>query len=126
MRPNRFVWLGTTYPFEAFTFYFKENEHGLFRVHAYRYEPERSTFIVECTAETFERTGLDPADEEATARYCAELFAEELAGHPMLTNRSLWRQFPTVRNRRWHDGRAVLIGDAAHTGGMFISISTDT
>jgi anthraniloyl-CoA monooxygenase len=124
MRPNRFVWLGTTYPFEAFTFYFKENQHGLFRVHAYRYEPERSTFIVECTAETFERTGLDPADEEATARYCAELFAEELAGHPMLTNRSLWRQFPTVRNRRWHDGRAVLIGDAAHTAHFSVGSGT--
>jgi anthraniloyl-CoA monooxygenase len=124
MRPNRFVWLGTTFPYEAFTFYFKENAHGLFRVHAYRYEPERSTFIVECTAETFERSGLVATDEQATARYCDELFSAELAGHALLTNRSIWRQFPTVHNRRWHDGRCVLIGDAAHTAHFSVGSGT--
>src|SRR5262249_8584918 len=63
-RPNRFVWLGTTFPFGAFTFYFKENEAGLFRVHAYRYAPDQSTFIVECTDETFRKTGLAETDED--------------------------------------------------------------
>jgi anthraniloyl-CoA monooxygenase len=123
-RPNRFVWLGTTFPYEAFTFYFKNNAHGLFRVHAYRYEPGMSTFIVECTADTFARTGLDENDEAKTAAYVAELFADELAGHPVLTNRSIWRRFPTVRNRRWHDGKHVLIGDAAHTAHFSVGSGT--
>src|SRR5947199_254828 len=67
---NKFVWLGTSYPFDAFTFYFKENEHGLFRVHAYRYEAGCSTFIVECTDETYRRTKLVETDEDATIAYC--------------------------------------------------------
>lgn len=123
-RPNRFVWLGTTFPFEAFTFFFKENEHGLFRVHAYRYEPGMSTFIVECTAETFAKTGLSEQDEDATVAYVAALFQEELAGHPVLKNRSIWRRFPTVQNRRWHDGKHVLVGDAAHTAHFSVGSGT--
>ncbi len=123
-RPNRFVWLGTTYPFEAFTFYFKESRHGLFRVHAYRYEEGMSTFIVECTAETFARSGLDPNDEDATIAYVGELFRDELAGHPLLANRSIWRRFPTVRNGRWYDDRRVLIGDAAHTAHFSVGSGT--
>ncbi len=115
VRPNRFVWLGTTVPYEAFTFYFKESEHGLFRIHAYRYEPEHSTFIVECTEETFLATGLDANDEDGTAAYVAKVFAEELGGHPLMKNRSIWRQFPTVTNRRWSRDRVVLVGDAVHT-----------
>src|SRR5262245_1177988 len=64
VRPNRFVWLGTTKPFPAFTFYFKHTEHGLWRVHAYEYEPSRSTFIVECRDETWHAAGLDRASED--------------------------------------------------------------
>ena len=123
-RPNRFVWLGTTYPFDAFTFYFKENPHGLFRVHAYRYEPGMSTFIVECTADTFARTGLAEGDEDATLAYVTELFAGELAGHPLLKNRSVWRRFPTIKNAHWHDGKHVLLGDAAHTAHFSIGSGT--
>ena len=123
-RPNRFVWLGTTFPFEAFTFYFNQTEAGLFMVHAYRYEEERSTFIVECSAETFARTGLDPTDEDATLAYCERVFEGELRGHRLLKNRSIWRSFPTVRNARWHDGRMVLLGDAAHTAHFSIGSGT--
>src|SRR4029453_7683782 len=93
LRPNRFVWLGTTFPFEAFTFYFKQAPAGLFQVHAYRYAPDSSTFIVECSDETFRRSGLDPADEDRTLAFCEELFATELADHRLLKNRSLWRNF---------------------------------
>jgi 2-polyprenyl-6-methoxyphenol hydroxylase-like FAD-dependent oxidoreductase len=123
-RPNRFVWLGTTFPFRAFTFIFKEDEHGLWRVHAYRYNREHSTFILETTEATWRRAGLDHADEAATAAYAERLFARELEGHRILTNRSLWRQFPTVRNARWHDGRVVLVGDAAHTAHFSIGSGT--
>ncbi|HLU67629.1 MAG TPA: FAD-dependent monooxygenase [Kofleriaceae bacterium] len=134
VRPNRFVWLGTTFPFQAFTFYFRENRHGLWRVHAYRYRDEAggaadgpagvSTFIVECTAETFARSGLREEDEDATIAYLEEVFAEELAGHRLVKNRSIWRSFPTVRNRRWHTGNVVLLGDAAHTAHFSIGSGT--
>jgi anthraniloyl-CoA monooxygenase len=124
VRPNRFVWLGTTFPFKAFTFYFKESAAGLWRIHAYRYSESGSTFIAECTAGTFARTGLDESDEAATAAYLERVFADELAGHPLITNRSLWRRFPTVRNRRWHSGRTVLLGDAAHTAHFSIGSGT--
>jgi anthraniloyl-CoA monooxygenase len=114
-RPNRFVWLGTTYPFPAFTFVFKEDRHGLWRVHAYRYAPDLSTFILETTEETWRRTGLPDASEDDTVAFTERLFVEELHGHPVLKNRSLWRSFPTVRNARWSHGNVVLVGDAAHT-----------
>ena len=123
-RPNRFVWLGTTFPFGAFTFYFKPSEAGLFRVHAYRYAPEQSTFIVECTEETFARTGLGETDEDATIAYCERLFAPELAGHKLLKNRSHWRQFPTVRCDRWWRDNVVLAGDAVHTAHFSIGSGT--
>lgn len=114
-RPNRYVWLGTTRPFPAFTFYFKRDQHGLWRVHAYQYEPAGSTFIVEATEATWRAAGMDRADERATLAFCQELFREELQGHRLLTNRSLWRNFGTVRNQRWHHENVVLLGDAAHT-----------
>ncbi len=123
-RPNRFIWLGTVARFPAFTFIFKENEHGLWRVHAYQYEAGRATFIVECTAATFARTGLDANDEAAAVAYCERLFARELAGTGLLANRSIWRNFPNVRTGRWHSGRLVLIGDAAHTAHFSIGSGT--
>lgn len=123
-RPNRFVWLGTTKSFPAFTFYFRANEHGLWRVHAYQYEPGRSTFIVECTEETFRSAGLPEDDEGAAAAYCAELFREELDGHELVVNRSVWRQFPTIRCKRWAVGNVVLIGDAAHTAHFSVGSGT--
>jgi anthraniloyl-CoA monooxygenase len=124
VRPNRFVWLGTTFPFQAFTFYFKENEHGLWRVHAYRYRDEGSTFIVETTADAFAAAGLTPEDEDGSIAYLERLFADELRGHPLIKNRSIWRNFPTVRVRSWHDGNIVLMGDAAHTAHFSIGSGT--
>lgn len=144
-RPNRYVWLGTTRPFPAFTFYFKEDRHGLWRVHAYQYEGGHSTFIVETTDATWRATGLSEDDEAATIAFCEDLFRDELAGHRLLANRSIWRQFTTVRNESWHylpeqsmaagDGfddaaptRAtapiVLLGDAAHTAHFSIGSGT--
>ncbi|MBK8254126.1 MAG: bifunctional salicylyl-CoA 5-hydroxylase/oxidoreductase [Polyangiaceae bacterium] len=123
-RPNRFVWLGTTKPFEAFTFYFNENQHGLFQVHAYRYEPGRSTFIVECSEKAFLAAGLDKASEDETITYFEKLFEKELDGHKLLKNRSIWRAFPVIRNEKWHTANAVLMGDAAHTAHYSIGSGT--
>ena len=69
VRPNKFSWMGSTRPFDAFTFYFRETEHGIFIVHCYQYEPGRSTWIFETDPETFARAGLDPTDEPGSARF---------------------------------------------------------
>jgi len=123
-RPNRFVWLGTDYEFPAFTFIFKENEHGLWRVHGYRYMPGYSTFILECTAETFARSGLKVEDEDATVAYVQELFNDDIKGHKILKNRSLWRQFPIISCDKWHHRNMVLMGDAVHTAHFSIGSGT--
>jgi anthraniloyl-CoA monooxygenase len=123
-RRNRFVWLGTTRPFPAFTFYFKFSPAGLWRVHAYQYAPGRSTFIAEATEDTWKATGLEENDERGTVEYLERLFREELEGHPLLANRSIWRRFPTVRNARWHSDNVVLLGDAAHTAHFSVGSGT--
>ena len=124
VRPNRFVWLGTTKPFPAFTFYFKNDSHGLWRVHAYQYGPEHSTFIVECGEATWKAAGMDRASEQQTADFLEGLFAEELDGHQLMTNRSIWRQFPTVRVEPWWSDQVVLLGDAAHTAHFSVGSGT--
>src|SRR5213593_2660374 len=123
-RPNRYVWLGTTRPFPAFTFYFKRDRHGLWRVHAYQYERGCSTFIVEATETTWGAAGMDRADEDATLAFCESLFRHELEGHRLLNNRSVWRNFGTVRNERWHHENVVLLGDAAHTAHFSVGSGT--
>ncbi|HET9952454.1 MAG TPA: bifunctional salicylyl-CoA 5-hydroxylase/oxidoreductase [Candidatus Eisenbacteria bacterium] len=124
LRPNKFVWLGTSKPFPAFTFYFKHDAHGLWRVHAYQYEPGMSTFIVEARDETWRAAGMDRAGEAETIAFCERLFAEELAGHRLQSNRSIWRNFPTIRNERWSHGKMVLVGDAAHTAHFSVGSGT--
>lgn len=124
VRPNKFVWLGCTVPYEAFTFLFKQTQHGMFRVHAYRYHEQGSTFIVECPHETWRATGFDHATEDQTVQILEGIFAAELAGHRLVKNRSIWRNFPTVRCGKWHTGNVVLVGDAAHTAHFSIGSGT--
>jgi anthraniloyl-CoA monooxygenase len=123
-RRAKFCWLGTTKPLRAFTFVFKESEHGLFQVHAYPYEEGLSTWIVECREDAWKRAGLDAASEAETVAYCEALFAEELGGHRLLTNKSIWRTFPTIKNARWSHENFVLVGDAAHTAHFSIGSGT--
>ena len=124
MRKNKFCWLATTRPLENFTFTFRKNEHGWWWAHAYGYEPGMSTWIVECSEETWQRAGLAVEDEEATRRYCEAVFAEDLEGHPLLTNRSIWRTFPVVRNERLHHENIVLLGDAVRSAHFSIGSGT--
>jgi anthraniloyl-CoA monooxygenase len=121
---TKFVWFGTDLVFGAFTFIFRENEHGLFQVHGYPFDAHTSTFIVECPEETWRRAGLDEATEEESIAYCEKLFADDLAGHSLLSNRSLWISFVTLRNESWHDGNVVLMGDSAHTAHFTIGSGT--
>jgi len=123
-RPNRFVWLGTTRPFPAFTFYFKRDKHGLWRVHAYQYEQGHSTFIVETTDAVWHTAGLDKATEDETVAFCEALFKEELEGHRLQKNRSLWRRFVTVKSAVWSHRNVVLLGDAAHTAHFSVGSGT--
>jgi anthraniloyl-CoA monooxygenase len=123
-RRCKFSWLGTTRTLRAFTFIFKENEHGLFQVHAYPFEEGGATWIVECREKTWRKAGLDRATEQQTVAYCERLFAEHLDGHPLLTNRSVWRTFPTVSNETWHHHNLVLLGDSAHTAHFSIGSGT--
>lgn len=124
LRPNKFTWMGSTRELDAFTFFFRETEFGIFIAHTYQYEAGRSTWVIETDPETFARAGLDRMDEDASARFLEGVFAEELAGHPLITNRSLWRQFPMIRSKRWVMDNVVLMGDAKGTAHFSIGAGT--
>ena len=124
LRPNKFSWMGSTRPFDAFTFFFRETEHGIFIAHCYQYEPGRSTWVMETDPRTFARAGLDELDETASAKFLERIFAEELQGHRLNTNRSIWRNFPVIRCERWVHNNVVLIGDAKATAHFSIGSGT--
>jgi len=124
LRPNKFAWMGSTRPFDAFTFFFHETEHGIFIAHCYQYEPGQSTWVMETDPETWARAGLDKLDEAASARFLEGVFAKELAGHRLIINRSLWRSFPTIRCESWTHDNVVLIGDAKATAHFSIGSGT--
>jgi len=121
---NRYVWYGTTQLFDTLTLTFRENADGVFVAHHYRHAPHCSTFVVECDAATWERAGLASLSEDESRRYCEAVFAADLRGHPLLTNRSLWITFKVVTNRRWSHDNVVLIGDALRT--VHFSIGSGT
>jgi anthraniloyl-CoA monooxygenase len=123
-RPNKFAWMGTTVPLKAFTFAFEENEHGIWNVHAYRYRGETATFIIETTEDAWRKAGLEHASEAESADYVSDLFADLLQGTKLLTNRSVWRNFPVIHCARWSAGNVVVIGDAAHTAHFSIGSGT--
>jgi anthraniloyl-CoA monooxygenase len=125
----RFVWLGSTLPLDAFTFIFEKTEHGWFTVHAYRFDKDLSTFIVECREETWLAHGLDAADTEQTIAFCEGLFARYLHGHRLISNSAHlqgrdWLNFTRVSNERWIHENVVLMGDAAHTAHFSVGSGT--
>ena len=124
VRRSRYIWLGTKKALDAFTFWFEENEHGIFQVHAYRFDADTSTFIAECDEETFFAAGLDRASPEQSIAYLERLFGRHLGGAKLLGNHSQWVQFVTVKNERWHHENVVLLGDAAHTAHFSIGSGT--
>ena len=124
VRSNMFAWMGSTRPLDAFTFIFQETEWGPFIAHAYQYEAGRSTWIFETDPATFKRAGLDGLDEKQSADRMAQIFGWCLEGHPLLTNRSMWRNFPMIRSRRWVRDNMVLLGDAKATAHFSIGSGT--
>jgi 2-polyprenyl-6-methoxyphenol hydroxylase-like FAD-dependent oxidoreductase len=121
---NKFAWFGTTRAFETLTQTFVENDAGTFNAHHYRHSSAMSTFVFECDAATWARAGFARMDEAATLAYCGKVFADALQGHPLVSNKSIWRNFPKVRNRRWSAGNVVLIGDAQRTAHFSIGSGT--
>ena len=109
---NKFSWMGSTRPLDAFHYFFRETEHGIVIAHTYQYEPGRSTWVMEMGEACWRGLGLDACTEAASAERIEELFREELEGHPLLINHSLWRNFPRVSCANWHFGKLVLLGDA--------------
>ena len=121
---NRFAWFGTSRRFETLTQTFFDSDFGPFNAHHYRYAPDRSTFIVEVGADTFARAGFAAMSEAETRAFCERVFADALGGHQLISNNSIWRQFPVVHNARWSHGNCVLIGDALHTAHFSIGSGT--
>lgn len=129
VRPAKFAWFGTDRPFDAFTFFFVENEFGIFQAHCYRFEPGLSTFIVECDETSWHRAGLDHADTAKSIAICEEMFGKWLDGHHLMSNaahrdHSPWISFARVTNEQWFDGNIALVGDAAHTAHFSIGSGT--
>ena len=132
----KFIWFGTTYPFDGLTFVHERSAHGVFAVHGYPIGNGVSTFIVETDEESWRAAGLDEFDvtrppgpsDEKTRRYLETLFTEQIDGHPLLVNNSRWGNFRTRRARRWHhrvgSTGIALLGDAAHTAHFSVGSGT--
>jgi anthraniloyl-CoA monooxygenase len=132
-RPNRYLWLGTTKLYDAFTFRFEKTEHGWFQAHIYKFNDEASTFIVETPEVVWRAHGLDRLDASESVAFCERIFAKHLGGHRLLSNAraqqgSPWQNFQRITCRQWShfNGRShvVLMGDAAHTAHFAIGSGT--
>lgn len=115
-RPNLLAWYGTTQLFDPLSLIFRQNPDGLAIAHTYRYSRTHSTFLVEVDPDTFRQAGLDRMDEAHSLAWCEKVFADDLQGHKLLSNKSNWFRYTIVKNRRWHWNNIVLIGDALRTG----------
>ncbi len=128
-RENRFIWLGTHHKFDAFTFIFIETEEGWVWAHAYRFDDDTCTFIVEMSEDTWQALGLGKMPIREGVAWCENLFAEYLGGDKLLNNAphpsdEAWRKFPAISCAHWSFDNVVLMGDAAHTAHFSIGSGT--
>jgi 2-polyprenyl-6-methoxyphenol hydroxylase-like FAD-dependent oxidoreductase len=121
---NRFAWFGATTPFETLTQTFIENALGTFNAHHYRHSPRMSTLIFECDPVSWQRVGFATLGADETLSVCERILGDTLAGGRLVSNKSVWRCFPVVRNERWWDGNRVLLGDAQRTAHFSIGSGT--
>ncbi|CAL74616.1 Putative Aromatic-ring hydroxylase [Bradyrhizobium sp. ORS 278] len=121
---NKFAWYGTSRTFPTLSQTFVATERGMFNAHHYRYAPDMSTFLVECDRTTWQAYGFADMSVDESRRICEQVFAETLDGHSLMSNRSVWRNFPWVWNEHWWHRNMVLIGDALHTAHFSIGSGT--
>ena len=121
---NKFAWYGTTKRFETLSQTFVETDLGSFNAHHYRYAPTMSTFLIECDAATWQRYGFADKTIEQSQTICEQVFASTLDGHRLVSNKSVWRNFPWIWNERWSLENVVLIGDALHSAHFSIGSGT--
>ena len=126
LRRNYFIWLGSTAPSEAFSFFFAENEFGIWDLCTYQYKKDMSTWVIEAPDKTWAKAEafLSGLDEQQTVAYLEKLWARRLNGHRLIANRSFWRRFPIIQNKNWYHGNIVLLGDALHTAHFSIGSGT--
>jgi 2-polyprenyl-6-methoxyphenol hydroxylase-like FAD-dependent oxidoreductase len=121
---NKFAWYGTTKRFETLSQSFVKTELGAFNAHHYRYSPDMSTFLVECDLPTWQAYGFADKTIEQSQAICERVFAATLDGRPLVSNKSVWRNFPWIWNERWSFRNMVLIGDALHSAHFSIGSGT--
>jgi 2-polyprenyl-6-methoxyphenol hydroxylase-like FAD-dependent oxidoreductase len=121
---NKFAWYGTTKTFATLSQTFVAAERGSFNAHHYRYSPSMSTFLVECDAATWKAYGFADKTIEQSQAICERVFATALDGHKLISNKSVWRNFPWIWNERWSYRNMVLIGDALHSAHFSIGSGT--
>ena len=121
---NKFAWYGTSRRFETLSQTFVKTGSGNFNAHHYRYSPRMSTFLVECDLPTWQACGFADKTVEESRAICEKVFAEALDGHGLVSNRSVWRNFPWIWNERWSFRNMVLIGDALHSAHFSIGSGT--
>jgi anthraniloyl-CoA monooxygenase len=124
LKKNRFVWLGSTKPLDAFTYFFRNTPFGMIVAHSYQYEKGMSTWIFECSDATWQKAGFEVENEQDTIDKISKLFKEELEGHNLISNKSHWRRFPAITNDKWHFENIVLLGDAKATAHYSIGSGT--
>ncbi|XUM23965.1 FAD-dependent monooxygenase [Bradyrhizobium oligotrophicum S58] len=121
---NKFAWYGTSKTFATLSQTFVATDRGSFNAHHYRYAPDMSTFLVECDRATWNAHGFAEMSVDESRRVCEQVFAATLDGHALVSNRSVWRNFPWVWNEHWWHRNMVLIGDALHTAHFSIGSGT--
>jgi 2-polyprenyl-6-methoxyphenol hydroxylase-like FAD-dependent oxidoreductase len=121
---NHFAWYGTERVFETPALVFRQHQGGHFVAHYYPYNERMSTFVAECDDATWQRLGLDRMNDDDRQRLFERIYALELKGMPLISNKSVWRQFPVIRNAHWHHDRYVLIGDALTSAHFSIGSGT--
>jgi anthraniloyl-CoA monooxygenase len=123
-RPNKYIWYGTRQLFHGLTLTFRETREGVFAAHSYKFDASTSTFIIECDPQTWTNAGFDGMPDEQTRAFLENVFANDLAGHQLLSNNSKWINFLLVRNANWYFDNVVLLGDALHTAHFSIGSGT--
>lgn len=124
IKSNRFCWMGSTRPMNEFNYFFRETEHGVICAHTYQYERARSTWVFEMDEACWQGHGFEEFDEAGSKRKLEAIFAEELAGHALLLNRSMWRRFPRIFCERWWHENIVILGDAKASAHFSIGSGT--